>query len=104
MNTLQFTAMGTLLAIAGCATPAVVDVRQAGDKRMSCDDIEDAVAEADRFERDARGDRKATGTNVAAALFFWPGLVATYANTGDAIDAAKDRKEYLAKLADDKGC
>jgi hypothetical protein len=92
------------LVAAGCASPHVVDIKQTGDKSMSCQDIENAVDEADRFERNARGDRKVTGTNVAAVLFFWPGLLATYANTGDAIEAAKERKAYLAKLAEQKGC
>jgi hypothetical protein len=43
-----------------------------------------------------------TGTNVAAAVFFWPALIATYANTEDAVNAAKDRQKNLAKIADEK--
>jgi hypothetical protein len=45
-----------------------------------------------------------TGTNVAAALLFWPGLIGTYANTEDAINATKERKENLLKLASAKNC
>ncbi|WP_205617094.1 hypothetical protein [Pelomicrobium methylotrophicum] len=45
-----------------------------------------------------------TGTNVAAALFFWPGLIGTYLNTEDAIKAAKERQQRVEKLAADKGC
>ena len=45
-----------------------------------------------------------TGTNVAAGLLFWPALLVTYSNVGEAIDAAKDRKERLVRLADKKNC
>jgi len=36
------------------------------------------------------------------STFWWPGLEATYINTDDVIDAAKDRQEYLAKIYDEK--
>ena len=60
-----------------------------------CNQLIAATEEAKRFEEDGREERTVTGTNVAAALFWWPGLVATYINTDDAIDAAKDRQEHL---------
>jgi hypothetical protein len=63
-----------------------------------------AVDEAKEFEKKGRGERKATGTNVAAAIFFWPGLIATYSNTEDAINAAKERQNYLMKLYSEKKC
>ena len=49
-------------------------------------------------------EKGVTGTNVAAAIFFWPAMFVTYGNANDAIDAAKDRKDYLIRLADKKGC
>ncbi len=92
------------LGMVGCATPHVVDTRQLGDKKLSCGEIEDQIDEADRFEQQARSERKITGRNVAAAVLFWPALLGTYVNTEDAIDAAKERKRYLHKSYEKKGC
>lgn len=99
--------MGSLLVasyVAGCASPEVVDERQIGDKNMSCTELQEAYEEADKFEREAKREQGVTGKNVGAALFFWPALLVTYNNVGDAVDAAKDRKDYLTRLADKKGC
>jgi hypothetical protein len=91
-------------SVVGCASPTVVSVRQPGDANMSCEQLKSAWEDAGEFERQARKERNVTGTNVAAAVFFWPALVATYSNTADAIDAAKERQRYLMRLADGKKC
>lgn len=96
--------VGASLFLGGCASPAVVDKKQINDENLDCLQLVRATEEAESFEKDARGDRKVTGTNVAAALFFWPGLLATYANTGDAIEAAQDRQAHLKDIYDRKGC
>tara|TARA_B100001057_G_scaffold65390_1_gene59127 strand:- start:6963 stop:7499 length:537 start_codon:yes stop_codon:yes gene_type:complete len=90
--------------LVGCASPTVVQESQLGDDELSCSQLVDATEEAKDFERAARGERKATGTNVAAAVFFWPGLIVTYANSEDAISAATERQRNLKKLYDKKGC
>lgn len=92
------------IVLAGCATPQVVSVRQPGDDKLSCAQIKDQFAAAEKFEKDARSERGVTGTNVAAALFFLPGLIATYMNTEDAMKAARDRQDVLARLHSSKGC
>ncbi|MCL4682710.1 MAG: hypothetical protein KJZ92_15760 [Rhodocyclaceae bacterium] len=89
---------------AGCATPTVVETRKLSDGSLDCAAINNELAEADRFEKEARKERTVTGTNVAAALFFWPALIGTYANTEEAINAAKERKQHLMDLAKKKGC
>ena len=88
----------------GCATPYVVQTKQIGDKRLTCSKIETQIEEADEFEQKARAERKVTGTNVAAAILFWPALLGTYSNTDEAIGAARDRKRNLTKLYDKKNC
>ena len=90
--------------VTACATPTVVQETQVSDESLSCTQLKLAMAEAKRFETDAREERTVTGTNVAAAIFFWPGLLATYANTGDAIEAARNRNVHLTKISDRKGC
>ena len=101
-NTFTIVALTGLLA--GCATPTVVDTRKIGDADLSCDQIKQEVVEAERFEKEARKERTVTGTNVAAAIFFWPALIGTYSNTEAAINAARERKENMFKIATSKDC
>ena len=91
-------------ALGGCASPTVVTVKKAGDSSLSCEQLKVAIDEANEFEQNARKERKVTGTNVAAAVLFWPALIATYSNTEDAITAAKDRQAFLTKITDEKKC
>ena len=91
-------------SLIGCASPTVVTARQAGDENLSCEQLIAASAEARQFEQNARSERGVTGTNAAAAVFFWPGLIGTYANTAEAIDAARDRQVFLNTLYSQKGC
>ena len=67
-------------------------------------EIKDQFLAATKYEKDARSERGVTGTNAAAALFFLPGLLATYMNTEDAIKAARDRQDLLARMSTAKGC
>jgi len=90
--------------VAGCATPHQVDVIQAGDQRLNCQDIKGAIREANTFHTLADHEQGLTGTNVSSFLFWWPGLIATYVNTNDAKDSAKERKAHLASLYSEKEC
>ncbi len=90
--------------VAGCASPTVVQSKQSSDSNMSCDQLKASYSEAQDFENKARKERGVTGTNVAAAIFFWPAMIGTYANSGEAMDAAKDRQKHLEKIAAEKNC
>ena len=95
----------SLVALAtACASPTVVQTKQLKDAEMSCKQLKDALDEAEEFEAKARKERGMTGTNVAAAIFFWPAMLGTYSNTEEAINAAKDRQRHLQKLAEQKDC
>jgi hypothetical protein len=94
----------SLSLLAACATPTVVQTRQATDASLSCEQIKGEIAEAERFEKAARKDRTATGTNIAAAILFWPALLGTYSNTEEAINAAKERRENMMTLSTSKRC
>ena len=71
---------------------------------MSCDALKTAHGEAKNFETKARKERGMTGTNVAAVLLFLPGLLGTYMNTEEAMNAAKDRQRHLETIAAEKKC
>ena len=90
--------------LSGCATPTVVEVKQSGDAALSCAQIKGELDVADKYLKAAKKDRTATGTNVAAAIFFLPGLLGTYVNTEEAINAAKERSAVLMKFAERKKC
>jgi hypothetical protein len=96
--------VASALYLTGCASPDVVTERQANDENLSCNQLLAAISEAEKFEEDARDDRGVTGTNAAAVILFWPGLLGTYANTAEAIDAAQDRQDYLNTLYSQKNC
>ena len=104
MNHRSVTAVSAAFLLSACATPHVVEVSQIGDDAMGCEQLQAAVADANRFEQDARRDRGVTGTNVAAAVLFWPALVGTYMNTDEAIKAARDRRDSLTTLYNRKNC
>jgi len=90
--------------LAGCATPHVVETTKLSDNQLNCSQIELGIREADRFKADAQKEKGMTGTNVAAALFFWPAMFGTYANSNEAIAAADTRKSNLANLFQQKKC
>ena len=93
-----------LALLTACASPTVVQKRQANDEDLTCKQLKDAYEEAQDYEAKARKERGVTGTNVAAALLFWPAMIGTYKNTEEAIEAAKDRQKHLEKLAESKQC
>ncbi|MCE2660561.1 MAG: hypothetical protein LW854_20325 [Rubrivivax sp.] len=95
--------LASLLSV-GCATPTVVQSKQTGDSGMTCEQLRAAHADAMEFEAKARKERGVTGTNVAAALFFWPAMIGTYKNTEEAIEAAKERQKHLERIAAEKQC
>ncbi len=97
-------ALAAAAGLSACATPTVVDTEQPTDRRLSCTELIEQIEEAAEFEEEAREERGVTGTNVAAAVFFWPGLVGTYMNTEEAIEAAQDRREHPQEIYDEKGC
>ncbi len=62
------------------------------------------MKEAEEFRLKAEREKGVTGKNVAAAVFFWPAMLGTYANAEEAIKAAEDRKRHLMDIYRDKGC
>jgi len=93
-----------IVLIAGCATPHVVEVAKTGDSAMSCSQLDLEMVEADRFKATAKGEKGMTGTNVAAAIFFFPAIFATYSNSNEAIAASDARRAHLSRIYDEKKC
>ena len=94
-----------LFFVASCATPHVVTVIGPNDNNMSCSQLDNEIAIASNFKRDAKSEKSlGTATNVGALLFWLPGMVATQMNANEAIRAADDRVNHLNRLKSKKNC
>ena len=91
--------------IASCATPTVVNVVGPTDSSMSCSQLDTEIAMVVKYADDAKKEKSmGTGTNVAALLFWLPGLYQTNVNVKEAVDAANRRAEHLSRLKASKNC
>ena len=102
MKILTFLSLFTL--IISCATPEVVDVENPLDQKKNCDELEIAVAEAQKFKRDALYEKENTGGNMARFILFWPAMATSYHNADKAIKAANERTYHLLKIMKKKNC
>ena len=90
-------------ALVGCATPTVVQTVKPGDAGLSCAQLQNEFADAEKFKKDAEGEKGVTGGNTAR-LLFWPAIIGTYMNANEAIAAADNRKVHLANVMTQKNC
>ena len=94
-----------LTFVASCATPTVVNVVEPTDSSLNCSQIDTQIAMAAKYADDAKEEKSmGTGTNVAALLFWLPGLYQTNVNVKEAVDAANRRAEHLSRLKISKNC
>ena len=97
-------AVGLSAVLLGCATSEKIQVVQTGDNNLSCSGLKDEIAKLDKAQSDIDSKKGVTGTNVAAALFWLPGLAYTYYDAGEAQRLITDRKSALTKIYNDKRC
>ena len=90
--------------IFSCAKPEVVNIESPEDKKMNCTELENSVAEAQKFKRDALFEKENTGGNMTRFILFWPAMAATYHNADKAIRASNDRTYHLIKIMKNKNC
>jgi hypothetical protein len=102
-NSKIYTLAATVAILAGCASPTVVQSVKPGDTGLSCGQLQNEYADADKFKKDAEGEKGVTGGNTAR-LLFWPAIVGTYMNANEAIAAADNRKVHLSNIMTQKGC
>ena len=99
----QLTLLVVLFTV-GCATSQKVQVVQRGDNKMTCEELAGDLDRLDEASAAVQEKKGATGTNVAAALFWLPGLAYTYYDAGQAMEAINARRSHLTKLHNDKDC
>jgi len=108
---MSFTWKRTILVVSvasgllfGCATSPKIQVVQPGDHNLSCDAIKAELAKLDKAEADIESKKGVTGTNVAGALFWLPGLAYTYYDAGEATRLVNDRRSAMTTLYNNKNC
>ena len=102
LNLILMIVMGFTLG--GCATSEKVQVSQMGDSQMSCTNLGDELNKLDKAQAEIDSKKGVTGTNVASALLFIPGLVYTYYDAGEATKAVGDRRSKLIEIYERKKC
>lgn len=90
--------------LCACASPTVVQSVKPGDNGLSCAQLQNEFADAERFRLEADKEKSMTGGNVVRALLFWPAILGTAANANEAIAAADSRKVHLANQMNSKKC
>jgi outer membrane lipoprotein-sorting protein len=93
-----------LFFLTGCATSQKIDTVKVGDNKLSCSELMEELKKLEDAQADVDSKKGFTGTNVAAALFWIPGLAYTYYDAGQAIELIAKRKAHLTRLYNDKGC
>ena len=90
--------------LSSCATPKALDVIQADDEIMSCNELRLAYEKADASEDEAHANKGLTNENILSGLFFFPAYFVTYGSSIHAEYNASERKEHLLKIYKKKGC
>ena len=93
-----------ILVLTGCATSQKIQVVQPGDQNLSCGAIKEEIGKLDKAQAEIDSKKGMTGTNVAAALFWLPGLAYTYYDAGEAQRLISDRKSGLTTIYNNKKC
>lgn len=88
--------------VSGCATSPKVQVVQAGDNVLSKDQLLAEINKLNEADQKISDKKGITGTNAAAALFFWPGLIYTQMDANDARKLVEQRRNYLTGLYNQK--
>lgn len=104
MKTIYVAAMIGALALGGCATSPKVQVSQVGDTTLTCHQLKEQLGELDKAQADVDGKKGVTGTNVAGAVFWLPGLAYTYYDAGQATDKINERRSHLSDIFMQKKC
>ena len=94
----------TILTLSACAKPHVVDIVVEGDEDLNCKQLEIEIAKLDKFIDEAESEKGATWGNAGRLLVFPIGILATYDNANEAINAAKQREVYLRGIMGRKKC
>tara|TARA_A100001011_G_scaffold333679_1_gene361538 strand:+ start:702 stop:1016 length:315 start_codon:yes stop_codon:yes gene_type:complete len=93
------------LFLFSCVSPKVINVIGPNDNKLSCEELSQEIAIANRYADEAQEAKKMDKPhNIGAILFFLPGMGISMKNIDEATIAAKDRALHLNKLKEKKNC
>ena len=99
------TILSLLLICTSCATPTVVNVIDPNDNKLNCKELSAEIAKANQYADEAQDAKKMNNPhNIAALIFFFPGIGVTMKNVEEAAEAANARTIHLNKLKEKKNC
>ena len=94
-----------LIYLSSCANPTIINVIGPNDNNLSCKELSDEIALANKYADEAKEAKKMDKPhNIGAILFFIPGYGVTMKNIDEAIKAAGDRAKHLNKIKERKNC
>lgn len=98
----KFLVVLSILCIAACASSPKVQTVQFGDNNLSHQQIISELAKLDETERKIMQNKGLNGTNVAAFLFWLPGLAYTYYDATEAMKLVEQRRSHLTDMYNKK--
>ena len=101
----KFIILITFIYCLSCANPTIVNVIGPNDNELSCKELSNEIAKANRYADEAKEAKKMDKPhNISAVLFFLPGYGVTMKNIDEALIAAKERAKHLNKIKEKKNC
>lgn len=94
---------GTFLISACSSTEKVATVKPT-DSKLTCEQISQEFDDLEKVMKQAKKNKGASGTNIAAAIFFWPAAVGNYLDADNAEELVEERRVRLVELSEEKGC
>ena len=85
-------------SMTACVSTKTVVKTQVDDSSLGCDSLAIRIGEIQSARDYAKANRGASGSNVMAALFFWPALLVNNSNTSDMIKSMDEREATLNGL------
>ena len=98
-----YIAITVTILVSACASPTVVQTVKPGDAGLSCPQLQNEFADAERFKKEAESEKGVTGGNTAR-LLLWPLILGTYMNANEAISAAENRKIHITNIMMQQKC
>ena len=88
-----------------CANPTIVNVIGPNDNNLTCKELSNEIAKANKYADEAKEAKKMDKPhNIGAILFFIPGYGVTMKNIDQAITAAGERAQHLNRIKEKKNC
>lgn len=94
--------IATITLVSGCATSPKMAPVHVGDNNLTKEQIVCELEKLNAAQQKIDSNKGLTGTNVAAALFWLPGLAYTYYDAGEATRLIEQRRAHLTTLYNQK--